>query len=215
VSGATDSARLTMVSAAPFAKRTKIMKCIFIDVETTGIACPQSGLVQLAGMVEMDGEIVETFEYRMQPFPGDVIEEEALAVNGLTPGDLATYPAPGEVFAKFVALLDRHVDRYDRADKFLLVAYNAPFDAEHLRAWFRKNEERYFGSWFWHPAIDVMGLAAAVLMKERPSLPDFKLLTVARAMGLEADVEKAHDAVYDVSLTRELFLKLLERVEVR
>ena len=64
------------------------MKIIYIDVETTGLGCPESGLVQLAGAIELDGEVVERFDFHMRPFPEDAISDEALAVNGLTRTDL-------------------------------------------------------------------------------------------------------------------------------
>ena len=53
------------------------MKFIFIDVETTGIASPQSGLIQLAGVIEIDGEEKQSFNFRIRPFPNDEISEEA------------------------------------------------------------------------------------------------------------------------------------------
>ncbi len=188
------------------------MKIIYIDVETTGIGIPESGLVQLAGEVEIDGEAKEQFSYRIRPFANDVVSDEALEVNGLTRAQLAQYPAPAEVFSEFEALLGKYIDRYDRTDKFLLVAYNAPFDADHLRAWFEKNQDRFFGSWFWHPPLDVMTLAATVLMAKRKELPNFKLTTVAAACGLCVDESKAHDALYDVLLTKELFRRIVTHV---
>ncbi len=186
------------------------MKCIYIDVETTGIPCPASGLIQLAGAIEVDGGKPKSFQYRMQPFPNDVIEDEALAVNGVTREDMAAYNNPRDVYNKFISLLTTYVDRYNRADKFHFIGYNAMFDSDHLRAWFVKNGDAYFGSWFHFPPIDVMGMAAVYLMSRRARMKDFKLLTVARELGLKADETKMHDARYDIAVTREMF-KLLQR----
>lgn len=185
------------------------MKVIYIDVETTGIPFPQSGLVQLAGAIEIDGEVRRHFNFRMRPFPGDVVSDEALALNGLTLADLETYDEPATVFEQFVAMLGEYIDRYDRADKFHFVGYNAQFDADHLRAWFEKNNDQFFGSWFWHPPVDVMALAAIVLMPNRAALDNFRLPTVATMLGLVVDEDKTHDALYDMHLTRELFHQLL------
>lgn len=178
---------------------------IYLDIETTGIPCPASGLVQLAGEIEIDGKTVEKFCYRVKPFPGDVISDEALTVNGITRDELAKFEEPGVVFARFIELLGRHVDRYNKADKAHFVGYNARFDADHLRAWFDKNNDKFFGSWFWHPVIDVMGLAAVHFMGRRAAFPDFKLTTVAAAAGIHVEHNKAHDASYDVLLTKALF----------
>lgn len=188
------------------------MKLIYIDVETTGIECPESGLLQLAGAIEIDGQMVQEFNYRARPFPADRICEKALEVNGLTREKVDGCDHPGDVFGRFLNILDRYVDRYDRADKFHFVAYNALFDAGHLRAWFEKNNDVYFGSWFFHPPIDVMELAAVILMKKRSSLSDFRLVTAARALGIEVDETKLHDAAYDIRLTREMYQVLLEKI---
>lgn len=186
------------------------MKLLFLDIETTGIPCPASGLIQLSGAVEVDCEVKEKFNFRMRPFPEDVVSDEALTVNGASRAALAGYGDPRRVFEKFVGLLGKYVDRYDRSDKFHLVAYNARFDSDHLRAWFEKCADRYFGSWFWHPAIDVMSLAAVVLMRERPEIADYKLTTLAAVMGLPVNEDAVHDAEYDAELTRQLFHRLLE-----
>ena len=189
------------------------MKLIFIDVETTGIAFPESGLIQLAGTIEIPDAKPKFFQYRIRPFPNDVIEEEALEVNGITREELNTYPAPGKVYKDFTNLLDTCVDRYDRADKFHFIGYNAMFDSDHLRAWFEKNGDKYFGSWFYFPPIDVMGMAAVHLMRRRAGMKDFKLLTVARELGLTVDETKAHDARYDIALTRKIFQVLIKKTE--
>lgn len=187
------------------------MKIIYIDLETTGLPFPESGMIQLAGAVEIDGEIKEKFDYRVRPFPSDVISDEALALNGVSREELADRTEPGAVFYAFMNLLGKYVDRYDRSDKFHFVGYNAQFDADHLRAWFEKNGDRFFGSWFFHPPLDVMSLAALALMRQRAGMSNFKLPTVATALGFPVDVSRTHDALYDVMLTRDVFLELLKR----
>ena len=184
------------------------MKLIYLDVETTGIPCPDSGLIQLAGQIEIDDEVVENFDFRMKPFDDDTISDEALEVNGVTRQDLADFTDAEVVFNAFIELLSRYIDRYDRKDKFHLVAYNARFDADHLRAWYEKNGDRYYGSWFWHPPIDVMSLAAAKLMNKRHELANFRLPSVAKALGIAVTEDRLHDALYDVELMRAVFQAL-------
>ena len=190
------------------------MKSIYFDVETTGIPCPQSGLIQLAGIIEIDGRISEQFSYRIGLFPEDQIEDEALQLNGVTRDELMSYEEPQAVFERFIELLSRYVDRFDREDKFQLVGYNARFDADHLRAWFKKNGDQFFGSWFWHPPLDVMSLAAVLLRDRRYEMRNFKLATVARQIGLSVDEQRTHEAGYDVCLTRDLFMHLIEMLDM-
>ena len=186
------------------------MKFIYIDVETTGIPCPQSGLIQLAGAIEIDAAKPVFFQYDIQPFPSDTIDEEALQVNGITREQMATFEEPEVAYNNFILLLDTYVDKYDRSDKFHFIGYNAMFDSDHLRAWFEKNGNKFYGSYFFFPPIDVMGMAAVHLMERRADMQDFKLLTVAKALGLTVDETKLHDAKYDIALTRQMFQILLK-----
>ena len=50
-----------------------------------------------------------------------------------------------------------------------------------------------------------MGMAAVHLMERRAGMKDFKLLTVARELGVKVEETKMHDARYDVEVTREMF----------
>lgn len=184
-------------------------KLLFIDTETTGLFAPGAGLVQIAGIVEIDGEEVEEFNLRCRPFPGDLLNKEALQIIGKTREELEALPDPADTFRAFLDVLDRHVNRYDKADKFFLVAYNAPFDNEHLRAWWKKCGGEYFGSYFWTPPLCVMNLAGVALRPAREALPNFKLATVAEAMGIKANGNH-HDALTDVRLSAGIWRRLLK-----
>jgi DNA polymerase-3 subunit epsilon len=43
-------------------------------------------------------------------------------------------------------------------------------------------------------------------------MPDFKLKTVAKEVGLVIDESKLHDAVYDVMLTRDIYKLITEEL---
>lgn len=47
-------------------------------METTGVDHGRNGIHQLAGCIEIDGEIVEGFNFKVAPNPKAIIEEEAL-----------------------------------------------------------------------------------------------------------------------------------------
>jgi len=184
------------------------MKLIYIDTETGGIDYPESALIQLAGIIEIDGEEKDSFNYNIKPFPGDKVEDGALAVNNVSREDLSGYEDPKSTYRTFIQLLGKYVNKYDKTDKLHFVAYGAGFDAGHVRAWFEKCGDKYYGSWFWWPPIDVMGIAAYAMMKQRHEMPNFKLMTAARAAGIEIDDSKLHDAMYDIEITRELWRAL-------
>jgi DNA polymerase III subunit epsilon len=180
-------------------------KRIFVDVETTGLDCKSNGIIQLAGIIK-DGDLVETdFNYQVSPFPDDVIDVKALEVGGHTQESIRGFESADKVFKDFIHTLGLYVDKYNKADKFQFVAYNARFDDSFLRQWFLKNGEKYYGSFFWFPPIDVMNMAAVRLESIRPQMKDFKLMTVAKEFGISIDESRAHDAMYDIQVTRKLF----------
>lgn len=194
------------------------MKLLFLDVETTGLDPEKHGIWQLCyqyGLLSGTELLLdEPVEVRMRPHPKVDIDPRALAISNITLKDLGSYMPEVEHFKDFLRFLDSKVDKYNKKDKVVLVAYNAEFDTKFLRRWFELNNERYFGSRFWHPSYCVMYGAMTQMMAVRQDLEDFKQGTVARAMGVDVDESKLHDAKYDVHIMVELFKRLLTwRVE--
>lgn len=196
------------------------MKCMIIDTETTGVTPGKHGIVQIAlqpvlwRQDDLPAAHGEPTSFRVAPFPADVIDPKAMEVHGLTEAQVRSYSEPKVVFAQLEAFLESHgVSRYARDQKYALIAYNASFDTDMLRAWFVACGSKYFGSWFWVPSIDVMGLAMVELMHEREKLPNFKLGTVAEHMGVT--LGKAHDAMGDVQSTLGLLRAIIERQQSR
>ena len=193
-------------------------KLCFIDTETTGTDVNVHGLIQVAGILTTWDPTtrlfteLERFDLRMKPFPADRVEASALAVNGVTEEQLAELPAPGNQYRALVALLGKHISKFNRLDKAWFVGYNARFDSDFIRRWFEKCGDVYYGSWFWYPPIDVTNLAAIRFLQNRQTLPNFKLSTVADALGIKPEGE-LHDAMTDIKLTQAIFTKLLNPPE--
>lgn len=184
-------------------------KILFFDLETTGVKHWQNGIHQIAGMIEINGKVVESFDFKVRPDPRAVIEAEALEVGGVTEAQIKAYPPMQDVHKQLCKVLGKHVDKYNRKDKFHLCGYNnMGFDNNFLRAFFIQNNDNYFGSWFWSNSLDVMVLATHKLMAERDLMPNFKLNSVAKHLGIKVDDSKLHDGLYDVGLTREIYYKL-------
>jgi DNA polymerase-3 subunit epsilon len=195
-------------------------KFIFIDVETTGTNPERNGLTQISGCVQIGDDVKESFDYFVRPYPQDEIEAAALEVTGFDrrqflppdhPNHLAVpgqnFEDPREVFKSLAAMLGKYVSQFDKTDKFQFVGYNAhSFDMPFMRRFWEKNNDRYFGSWFWYPCLDVMLIWAQILQSVRAELSNFKLATVASHCGIKVDNTRLHDSQYDIELTRELWL---------
>ena len=199
-------------------------KIIFIDVETTGVNPERNGLTQISGCVQIGDEIKESFDYFVRPFSHDEIEAEALKVTGIDrrqfllpdhPNHLAVdgqnFEDPKDIYVRMAVMLGKYVSQYDKTDKFQFVGYNAhSFDMPFMRRFWEKNGDRFFGSWFWYPCLDVMLVWAQILQPVRAELSNFKLATVARHCGIKVDDSRLHDSQYDIELTRELWLSAHE-----
>lgn len=187
-------------------------KILFFDLETTGTRFWKDGIHQISGIIEIDGEIKEQFDFKVRPNPAAEISDEALKVAGVTREQIFAYPEMRAVYIEFTEMLSKYVDKFNKSDKFHLCGYNnRGFDDPFLRAWFVQNGDQYFGSWFWSDSIDVMVLACQHFMKDRSSMVDFKLKTVCAKAGITIDESKLHDAAYDIMLTRELYHLIIHK----
>ncbi len=191
-------------------------KILFYDLETTGVNHWENAIHHLSGCIDIDGEIVETFDFRIAPYKGAVVVPGALAVSKTTEADLATFMTPLEAHAKFIEILDKYVNRFNKSDKMFMAGYNnASFDNNFLRKFFDVVGDKFFGSYFWPNPFDVYVLASFILMEERDKLANFKLETVADYLFIRFDRDSLHKADTDVKLTRDLYYKLVKMIEVK
>lgn len=168
------------------------MKLFFYDLETTGLDCERHGIHQISGAIVIDGETKEEFNFKVQPNPYAVIDEEALKIAGVTKEEVMAYEPMQDVYKKIVAMLGKYVNKFDKKDKF-------------FREFFAQNRDMYFGSWFWSNSFDVMVLATPYLASCRADMANFKLSTVADTLGIKVEEDKLHDAMYDIYLTKAIF----------
>lgn len=191
----------------------KPIKYCFLDTETTGTAPNLHEIYQISAIItDANLNELDSFNLSFRPLTY-THESSALEVAGLTLDDLKALTAsPAQAYGGFTQMLSKHCNKYDKTDKMQLVGYNVRFDADFLRAFFQKNHDDYFGSWFWNPPLDVMNAAAWYVQTIRPALVNFKLGTVCQTIGMEWDQNQAHDALYDVRQTIALFKYLRERM---
>lgn len=197
-------------------RRLPVLKICALDTETTGTNPAKHSIWQIAGIILIDGKEKERFEILMQPNPKAAIDPEAFNPSkDKTPEQiqeaidkLKTYMPFEEGYKTFIGILGKYIDKFNSKDKFFFLAHNAPFDNDFLRGLFLQNGDTYFGSWFWPDVLCTRVLAIRQLMPIRHTMPNFKLMTVARQLGIEIDEAKLHDATYDIDITIEVFKRL-------
>lgn len=185
------------------------IKYLFCDTETSGIDPSKHGVIQIAGIIDIDGVIQETFDIKVQPFKNQLISKESMKINGLTTEDLHNHLLPQEGYDALIKVFSKYISKFDKTDKFFLVGYNSTFDDAFLRKFFINCGDEYYGSFIWWPTIDVATFAAEFLKEERSKFPNFKLSTVAKALGIAVDETKLHEALYDSILTRSIYRKTI------
>lgn len=188
-------------------------KIIFIDTETGGVNAEKSALIQLSGIIEVDGTEKEKFNFYIKPFENSEVNQKALEVQGRTLEELGTekYIDESIIYKKFLEILDKYIDKYDKNDKFIVAGYNVKFDIDILKALFERNNNKflfsYFNSSMLDPLYSVRLLQVASML---PVLENNKLETWCKYFNIEL---KAHDSLQDITATKKLIEKLIELIK--
>lgn len=189
------------------------MKTLWFDTETTGVDCKKNDIVQIAGIVEINGNIVDEFEYFQQPRSADTVESGALRVQKKTLDEIMAYPENGNIYRKMSKKLNEHVSKFDKRDKLMPAGQNVTFDKNFMFSLWAQHNDFYLGSYFFGGNIDTLTAAAiAVEMGLIPEPTDktgkcsYRLDAIALCLGV--DLENAHSAVDDIKATRECYLKI-------
>ncbi len=166
---------------------------VALDLETTG-ARPGAGKITEIGAVRIEGlrEVARfsTLVNPMRPIPRMITE-----ITGITPQMVAGAPRIEEVMLELLTFLEGA----------LVVAHNAGFDVGFLNYELRRLRGRELGD----GAIDTLPLARALA----PGLPNYKLATVAEALG--SPVTACHRALADALAAGHVFVTLMELLRER
>lgn len=178
---------------------------VYYDVESTGLNEYKHSIHQIAGIIDINDEIVDEFDYKVKPHPKALIEDAALATCKVTKEQIMGYPDMKIVHKELTNQLGEYIDKFNPKEKAWLIGFNNRFfDDRFITAWFKQTGDQFIASWFYW-GLDAQALSAQYLMNRRVNMPSFKLPRVAKELGLVVEEDKLHDAKYDVSLTREIY----------
>ena len=202
-----DADRRSGNEAAGKGAEARPLKILFFDCETTGVDPRKNGLTQIAGFIEVGGRVVESFDFTVAPFEFDTVEPEALRIQGRTFEQLIQFDAPAVMKAKLTAVLSRHVDKFDKADKYVVAGQNVGFDVDFLAQFFKKCGDNFLGSFLSWRQIDLLRLIDLLEVTTGLQLQNRKLETLSKYFGVE--LSNAHDALSDIAATRSIINLLL------
>lgn len=167
---------------------------IFLDTETTGTDRERDVPIQVACIVWEEGVITRVEEIFLHP--GNVWDEDAEKVHGITRERAMTFPPAGESLRRLAELLAAHPEA-------VLGGHNVVFDRDMLLAAFQREGL---------PAPLPETLTDTMHWGRRFGLPG-KLTDMVKAAGLP--VFRAHDALDDIAMTLNLWLRLMDVVVQR
>jgi len=180
-------------------------KILWTDTETTGLDSKKNSAIEIAAIVEIDEEVKDQFSIQIKPLENKEISDRALEINGRTREEIAEFTPVDLAILSFKKRLEKHVNKFDSSDKFIVAGYNIGFDINFIRALFHDVGDKYYGSYFFNCPLDVYSDVAKLVSKTDLRLPNYKLSTVCNHIGIEID---AHDPVSDITATRELYYRL-------
>jgi DNA polymerase-3 subunit epsilon len=183
------------------------MKILFIDTETTGLFEHINHIWQIAAIYDEDGKFKAKFEMKAAPPPDAKFNKDSLETSNITMEELWEIKNDQrDLKEMFEAWLSELINKFNSDDKMFFAAYNsATFDYPFCRQLWKNHNDNFFGSFFWFPDLDIMRIAAWALNKQRHLLPNFKLATVAKAVGIPIDTSKQHSAMYDCRIARQIY----------
>ena len=175
---------------------------LWADTETTGTNSKENALIQVAGLVEVDGAVVEEFNITTKPFEGAIIVPEAMETNGLTEEEIQSYPTNKEAFTQLISVFDNYINRFDPNDKFVLCGFRIDFDYDFIYSFAQRCDKFGTGSYIFNCTYDVRTVAAMAMHRLGLRLKKYRLVDFCELFSINLD--NAHDALADIKATRTL-----------
>lgn len=184
-------------------------KLLYIDTETTGLYPNKHGLTQVAAIVVIDGEWMDSVNLPINPETYKTfipqIDDKALEIQGRTREQIALHYGSNYQFTEFISDIGAHLKE---EEKFQIVGYNTSFDIGFMKAWFKDNDAK-FSDYFTYKDVDMFALVKHLrLLGLMGNCKNDKLATVCEYFGIKID---AHDAMNDIVATRELYQHIVEQ----
>lgn len=166
-------------------KVAKEVRFVAIDVETTGLSPLYNELIEISALKYEGSKKIDTFTTLVKP--KEPIPATITKITGITNEMVANSPEIEEVMPKLVEFIGENI----------IVAHNANFDFSFLQ----NNSGRSFTK---NKVIDTVAISRKML----PNLPNHKLNTVSKYIGITED--GYHRAEFDCECCARIYIKYLE-----
>jgi len=168
-------------------KRKKETKFVAIDVETTGLSPLYNELIEISAIKYEGAKKLDTFSTLIKP--KKEVSSTITNLTGITNKMLEDAPTIEKVMPELIEFIGDNP----------IVAHNANFDYSFLQ----NNSNKSFTN---NKVIDTVAISRKML----PNLPNHKLNTVARYIGIQE--EGYHRAEFDCECCAKIYMKYLENI---
>ena len=189
------------------------MRFMWIDTETTGIDPSDSAAFQVACVLVDNGQLICERCFFLNPLSETIkYHEGAGSVHGYSEEQIKEFPPEKEQMSRIATFFEeaRELFKKDgsKTEKMIIAGYKVGFDIGHIKALLEQNGYQ-LEDYFMSIVADVfLQVKKAEVQKALPYLPDRKLGTVAKHLGV--NLENAHDALADITATREVAKRLYQ-----
>ncbi len=186
------------------AKRFRGFLPIVVDIETAGFDANKNALLEIAVIFidYQDGKLVpfDTFHEHVIPEPGLILDEEALEFTKIVPDHPFRYAiSEKEMLEKLAVKIESACKRLN-CSRSVLVGHNGQFDLSFIQAALNRHSLTMLLHRFL--VFDTATLSAAFLAET-------VLARAVRRAGMPFNEQEAHGALYDATVTSELFSHLI------
>lgn len=200
------------------AKPLMFNKICWLDTETTGLSPWKHDIIQIAMIIDIDGEEVARRSWKVRPHKGKVISPNAVKTHGISIDELRSFPSHKIVYNEVMDFLDAYRDQ----GRFIIGGYNVKFDWDFMKQWVFSEigNDKHFWFRFYGHVIDVRQTAceAGIGGMFGDKIENLKLESVYSMMKDQLPVKlNAHEASSDIEVTRALYrlFKAYETGEVK
>ena len=188
----------------------KIRKIFWNDIETGGVNPKTDAILQIAFIIDLEGEEIVSFNSFVKPFNGAMVSDEALKVTGIKREDIDRFPDAYSVYHEMRKLLDAHGYKKQKAYRYVPAGYNNQFDLEFLLEWMTQIDSKFaFWDFLQMTPIDPLPILRALRFAGILPIQDTKLSTVCEYLRIPL---AAHDALSDIRATKIVTERLYTKI---
>jgi DNA polymerase-3 subunit epsilon len=182
-------------------------KILWIDTETTGTDPTLHSMIEISGIIDIDGKIEDQFSFHSKPHPDFLIDDDALKINKITTEQMQQFPEMDHTRKALTRAFGAHIDKFNKEDKFTIAGQNVKFDIDFLSHFFFRQKDFYLGSYVdFRKRIELYELTNAMRMLGFIKSDKLSLGNLCKEFGIEL---KAHNSLSDITATRTLYYEII------